>query len=144
MNSVYSHNCTYKRFKHKSVIHQYFLTWISGLHSIYAPFTKTCCSHFQSPPSYPLFSFFFFIHFSLVQPLPVRFKAFPKPQHQFTFPHPSLSIVTEDLVPPSWWIIIIRTCFGPVCYLQFVTMTGSSHGFCCCCFTLATLPNATK
>lgn len=47
---------------------------------------------------------------------------------------------------PSWWIIIIRTCFGPVCYLQFVTMTGSFACFLLLLFffTLGTVPNATN
>lgn len=35
------------------------------------------------------------------EPSPVPFEAFPKPQHQFTVPHPSSLIVTEDVVPAS-------------------------------------------
>ncbi|XP_039903068.1 CD226 antigen-like [Simochromis diagramma] len=35
------------------------------------------------------------------EPLPVPFKAFPKPQHQFILPHPSSLIVSEDVVPAS-------------------------------------------
>lgn len=41
---------------------------------------------------------------------------------------------------PSWWIIIRRTCFGPVCYLQFVTMTGSFACFLLLLFFLHWVP----
>lgn len=72
------------------------IIWISGVgpHLILAASVYICPLH-----QYPLFSFS--CPPGAQEPLPVLFEAFPTLQHQYTLPHPSSFIVTEDVVPAS-------------------------------------------
>ncbi|XP_065325568.1 interferon-induced very large GTPase 1-like [Pelmatolapia mariae] len=66
-----------------------------------APFAAAAIPARMSPRPHQAMTSFYMGICPAREPSPVPFKAFPKPQHYFTLPHPSSPIVTKDVVPAS-------------------------------------------
>lgn len=94
-----------------------FLVFILYMPPSLKPVVLICMPHHPTP---------FFLFHSLLVSTATASLLQGLPQTAASIHVPSSIIIHRNWGSgPSWWIIIRRTCFGPVCYLQFVTMTGS-------------------